>query len=161
MKSNRQKIIVCIVFLITILFISGCAAGNAKFTTSNPAGFFMGLWHGIISVIAFVISLFSDSVRIYESNNTGSWYDFGFLLGVICVYGGGSHASCKQKKKKDKCSQEWDEIGEKIEKKIMTKLKGWAESDEDNNEELGEKEWKEIEKKLELKIKKKIKEWVE
>ena len=27
-------------------------------------------------------SLFADGVRIYETNNNGRWYDFGFMLGI-------------------------------------------------------------------------------
>ena len=26
--------------------------------------------------------LFADGVRIYETNNNGRWYDFGFMLGI-------------------------------------------------------------------------------
>jgi hypothetical protein len=55
------------------------------------------------------------------------------------------------KSKKDK---EWEEIGEKVEKKVMRKMKEWAESEEPN-------EWEEIGKKVEKKLKKKIREWAE
>jgi len=50
---------------------------SAKF-----AGFFDGLWHGVIAGAVFVASLFDDGVRIYETNNAGQWYDFGFLIGI-------------------------------------------------------------------------------
>ncbi len=42
-----------------------------------PAGFWLGLWQGLISPITFVISLFTDGVNIYEVRNTGNWYDVG------------------------------------------------------------------------------------
>ena len=32
--------------------------------------------------ITFIVSLFADGVRIYETNNNGRWYDFGFMLGI-------------------------------------------------------------------------------
>ncbi len=48
----------------------------------SPAGFWAGLWHGIIAPITFIVSLFADGVRIYETNNNGRWYDFGFMLGI-------------------------------------------------------------------------------
>jgi hypothetical protein len=72
--------------------LAGCAAGDARFTGGSPAGFWFGLWHGAIALIAFVIGLFDDSVQIYERANNGAWYDFGFLLGLLCVSGGGHHS---------------------------------------------------------------------
>ena len=56
---------------------------------AGPAGFWAGLWHGIISPITFLVSLFSPNVRIYETNNRGRWYDFGFIIGVSGTFGGG------------------------------------------------------------------------
>jgi hypothetical protein len=78
--------------VLTVLFVAGCAAGDTRFTTEDPAGFWYGLWHGLIAPIAFVISLFSDNVEIYERANNGGWYDFGYLLGLLCI-GGGGHQS--------------------------------------------------------------------
>ena len=46
-------------------------------------------WHGIIVPITFIISLFSDTVGIYEVSNNGGWYDFGFLIGASLFLGGG------------------------------------------------------------------------
>jgi hypothetical protein len=52
-----------------------------------------GLWHGLISPLTFFISLFIDGVRIYETQNQGRWYDFGFIIGVSAAFGGsGSQA---------------------------------------------------------------------
>jgi hypothetical protein len=47
-----------------------------------PRVFGRGLWHGIVAPITFIVSLFADGVRIYETNNNGRWYDFGFMLGI-------------------------------------------------------------------------------
>lgn len=55
--------------LICILMLSSCAPDShnvAQCVTSEPAGFWSGLWHGIIAPITFIVSLFSDSVAIYE-----------------------------------------------------------------------------------------------
>lgn len=57
---------------------------------ATPAGFWAGLWHGLISPITFLVSLFSPNVRIYETNNRGRWYDFGFIIGVSGAFGGGT-----------------------------------------------------------------------
>lgn len=69
------------------------AGPNSKYQQpgSEPAGFWAGLWHGLIIVIVFIVSLFHSGVRIYEKNNRGLWYDFGFLIGVSIALGGGGH----------------------------------------------------------------------
>jgi hypothetical protein len=61
---------------------------------SQPAGFLAGLWHGLICPFTFIASLFTDDVRMYETNNTGRGYEFGFILGASgALGGGGSQAS--------------------------------------------------------------------
>jgi hypothetical protein len=57
---------------------------NSKYQLHRapPAGFWAGVWHGLISPITFVASLFTPNVRIYEANNRGRLYDLGFLLGA-------------------------------------------------------------------------------
>lgn len=82
--------------LLAIFFLSSCAAGNEKFDI-DPAGFWMGMWHGAITLVSFVISLFNDSVTIYEVNNTGWPYNLGFVLGIIIIFGGGSKGTCKRR----------------------------------------------------------------
>lgn len=32
--------------------------------------------------ITFIVSLFNPSVGIYEVNNNGGWYNFGFVVGA-------------------------------------------------------------------------------
>ena len=63
---------------------------NSKYAVPDawPAGFWAGLWHGVISPITFIVSLFSTKVRFYKVNNKGDWYDFGFMIGVIFTFGG-------------------------------------------------------------------------
>ena len=142
---------------LMMLTLTSCAAGDAQFTQDNPAGFWYGLWHGIIAVISLIIHIFNENVAVYEINNTGGWYDFGFLLGIICVWSGGSHVNCKTSSVK-KHDKEWEEIGDKVEKKVMRKLKEWA---EDEDETDAAKEWDEIGEKVEKKLKRKIREWAE
>ncbi|MEN8226190.1 MAG: hypothetical protein ABFS05_12605 [Bacteroidota bacterium] len=83
------------IVLLAMLFLSSCAAGNQKFDI-DPAGFWMGLWHGVISLVAFIISLFNDNVTIYEVNNSGWPYNLGYILGIMIVYGGSSKGACKR-----------------------------------------------------------------
>ena len=65
---------------------------NSKYQVpgADPAGFWAGLWHGLIMPITFIVSLFNPNVRIYETNNNGKWYDFGFFIGVAASFGGSS-----------------------------------------------------------------------
>jgi hypothetical protein len=55
---------------------------------AQPAGFWAGFWHGLIAPFTFIVSLFNPGVRMYETNNNGGWYDFGFVLGVSSSLGG-------------------------------------------------------------------------
>jgi hypothetical protein len=72
--------------------ILSVAGSNSKYQEAgaNPAGFWAGLWHGLIAPITFIVSLFDAGVRVYESHNNGRWYEFGFLLGVSVSFGGGT-----------------------------------------------------------------------
>lgn len=76
--------------VVVLLALAACAAGpnSGVGTGTAPAGFWLGLWQGLISPITFVISLFTDKVNIYEVHNNGNWYDFGFVLGVSIAFGG-------------------------------------------------------------------------
>ena len=70
------------------------AAGTVGAEAGDPAGLWLGLWHGAIAPITFVISLFTDAVNVYEVHNSGNWYDGGFMLGLtISVGGSGANAS--------------------------------------------------------------------
>lgn len=140
-----------------VLLLSACTAGDAQFTPEAPAGFWYGLWHGVIAVIALIIHVFNDAVGVYEVNNTGGWYDFGFLMGVITIWGGGCHMKCKSAEEKQ-CDKEWEEIGDKVEAKVMRKLKEWSEDEEGQPDQA---EWEEIGDKVEKKLKRKIREWAE
>lgn len=73
------------------------AGPNSKYQQAGaaPAGFWAGVWHGLIVPIAFLVSLFNPNVRIYEKNNRGRWYDFGFIVGASASIGGGGHESAE------------------------------------------------------------------
>jgi hypothetical protein len=85
-----------------ILLLSNCAAGpntmvDMPAADGDTAGFLMGLWHGFIAPVTFVISLFTENINLYEVHNTGGWYDFGFVLGASIIFGGSSKATCTRK----------------------------------------------------------------
>jgi hypothetical protein len=87
---QRPAAIAAVVVLAFVL--CGCAAGDPQFTPERPAGFWLGLWHGMISWITLIVGIFDQTVEVYERNNTGGWYDFGFLFGATSIWGGGSSA---------------------------------------------------------------------
>ncbi len=92
--TRRLTAAVAVVALSAVA-LSACAAGPnpALDTGPDPAGFWLGLWHGLILPITFVVSLFTDSVSIYEVQNSGGWYDAGYVLGLLLVLGGGGGGS--------------------------------------------------------------------
>ena len=91
MTSKRMILVV----LALTLMLAACSAGanpevGVAAADGDVAGFWLGLWHGLIAPITFVISLFKDSVNIYEVHNNGNWYDFGFVFGAAIALGGSS-----------------------------------------------------------------------
>lgn len=80
--------------LVAILLMAGCAPGpNTLEKTADAkgqtAGFLLGLWHGFISPVTFLVSIFTQNVRFYEVHNNGAWYNFGFVLGAGLFFSGG------------------------------------------------------------------------
>ena len=76
--------------MANILSVAG-SDSKYKEPGTEPAGFLGGLWHGMIAPITFIVSLFASEVSIYETNNNGRWYEFGFMLG-IGAYAGNKEA---------------------------------------------------------------------
>ena len=58
---------------------------------ARPAGFWAGVWHGLICPFTLLVCLFTPNVRIYETHNRGRLYDIGFYLGAAAALGGGGH----------------------------------------------------------------------
>ena len=92
------------ILVITILLILfSCAAGPNLMVKPNTsdgkiAGFWLGLWHGIISPVTFIISLFNKNINIYEIHNNGGWYNFGFLFGVMIIFGSSGGGTCRARR---------------------------------------------------------------
>jgi hypothetical protein len=92
-----------VLLVVGALLLGACAAGvNPEVGAASPdgdlAGFWLGLWHGIIAPVTFVISLFSDNINLYEVHNNGNWYDFGFVLGAGIFFGGGGAGSRRKRR---------------------------------------------------------------
>jgi hypothetical protein len=79
MKNLKHLVVL---FFITIL-LAGCVLGSGHNDMEKKAGFFPGIWHGWIASASLIISIFDKKIRIYETNNTGFWDDFGYYIAVI------------------------------------------------------------------------------
>jgi hypothetical protein len=79
------------------VLLAACAPGPNPLAQAAgehpPAGFWLGLWHGFIIWVTFVVSLFDHRVSVYEVYNNGWSYDLGFVIGAACLHGGGVRAS--------------------------------------------------------------------
>ncbi|MFZ5870316.1 MAG: hypothetical protein ACOYXW_07315 [Actinomycetota bacterium] len=78
----RRRALVLVGAAATLLLASCAAQVNPDATAGEEFGFWYGLWHGLILPVTFVVSLFNDTVGIYEVDNNGNWYNFGFLIGA-------------------------------------------------------------------------------
>ncbi len=85
-KNIKRLLLIAFLLLIVVVIASSCAdvshVEKCLPVEEHTYGFWGGLWHGIISPLAFIGSLLSDNIDVYAKNNNGGWYDFGFLLGV-------------------------------------------------------------------------------
>ncbi|MCA9972864.1 MAG: hypothetical protein KC425_21755 [Anaerolineales bacterium] len=100
-----KRSLVLLALAVVLVVLVGCAAGPNTFVdTPNEAGevagFWLGLWHGIIAPITFVVSLFNESVGMYAIHNNGGWYNAGFLFGLGAVWGGGGSGASRRRRSK-------------------------------------------------------------
>jgi hypothetical protein len=89
--------------LILVVSLSGCFPGGGTYDRQSPAGFFSGIWHGWIAPFSLIAGIFNSDVRVYEPNNTGWFYDFGFYIAIIGGFGG---INLTRRKLKSKTRQE-------------------------------------------------------
>jgi hypothetical protein len=85
MKS--EKLVTIFLILFIVLLFSSCVPGGGSSTADDPAGFFLGIWHGWIAPLSLILGVFDPSIRVYEQFNTGWLYDFGFYIAIIGGFG--------------------------------------------------------------------------
>jgi hypothetical protein len=95
MKSSRTLLLLT---CACALLLAACLPGaNEQLGVANAAGtvagFWRGLWQGFLMPLSLLLSLFTDSVQVYEVHNNGAWYNVGYFLGVSMCLGGGGHGS--------------------------------------------------------------------
>jgi len=99
----KSSLVFLVVALLVVNTLVGCAPGPNQFKgTANEhnvlAGFWLGVWHGFIAPLVFVISLFKSNVSIYEVHNNGAWYNLGYLFGLCCFFGGSGNKAARRKR---------------------------------------------------------------
>jgi len=97
-----MKLTAFILALLFLFILAACAPGpnTLKGTPTDKhavAGFWLGLWQGFIAPFVFVISLFVQGLNIYEVHNNDAWYNFGYLFGLMCFFGGGGHKARRRR----------------------------------------------------------------
>ncbi|MHC4222835.1 MAG: hypothetical protein ACYSUN_02505 [Planctomycetota bacterium] len=138
-----------VLMILVLMGVAGCAAGPGSQWTAEDApeaGFWAGLWHGILLLVTLIVSFFTDQVRIYETHNSGLGYDIGFVLGMAAVYGSGVKVTVGSKRRSG------EDFGQRVEAKIKAKVERLVEDEE---------EWKELGEKVERKIKEKLRRWLD
>ncbi len=101
MKTKISKVILLALVTVLLVTLTGCVPGDGTYTPGDPAGFFWGIWHGWVSPISLIIGIFDPGIRVYEVNNTGWWYDFGFYMAIISGFGGLSISRKNRKKNRE------------------------------------------------------------
>ncbi len=72
-----------LIALGALVLLAACASQAPSGVAPDSPGFLLGLWHGFIFPVAWVLSLFMPDVAVYAVPNNGGWYDFGFFVGVV------------------------------------------------------------------------------
>ena len=91
MKKYSICILIITFLLFTPVIVSAFSfeyVNQYNYNDYEEAGFVSGIWHGLIapwSLLVRLLSVFSDDfdVGMYAYNNTGWFYDLGFLIGII------------------------------------------------------------------------------
>lgn len=98
----RTFLTLLLVLVFVLNVVAGCApsSNQSKGTVDSRgavAGFWLGVWQGFIAPLVFVASLFKNSLNIYEVHNNGGWYNFGYVFGLACFFGGGGGRAARRK----------------------------------------------------------------
>ena len=62
-------------------------------TSSRVSG--LGSGRALLRRSCLWSSLFKSNLNIYELHNNGAWYNFGYLFGLACFFGGGGNRAAR------------------------------------------------------------------
>ncbi len=92
MQSSKtafaRRCLAVVAFAAVVLLLASCLPGDGKNSAEKPANFLTGIWHGWIAPLSLIVGIFKGNIRLYEPNNSGWWYDFGFYMAIISGFGG-------------------------------------------------------------------------
>ena len=150
--AKRITLVVLALFVV-LCVTTGCAPGNERWASvDSRANFWAGLWHGLIIIVTFVVSWFTNDVGIYEPNNVGFGYNIGFILGCMISLGGGIRAGTHRKRKVRVVHRgpDPDKIARRVERGVKEGLKS---AFADKAERVSENEWEDLGRRIEERIK--------
>ena len=87
------------VILAPALLLAACATQVSTGVQPAAPGFLLGVWHGFIFPVSWLLSLFMPDVAIYAVPNNGGWYDFGYFVGVVFL-GVGAHGGSRRRRRR-------------------------------------------------------------
>lgn len=69
--------------LVTLMLAACTATQSPAAVQATAPGFWLGVWHGFIFPVTFIVSLFTDDISVYSVPNNGEWYDAGYFIGIV------------------------------------------------------------------------------
>jgi hypothetical protein len=97
----KPSLTLLVIAVLVLSMLAGCAPGANQYEGTagehGVAGFWLGVWQGFIAPFVFVAALFKNDLGIYEVHNNGAWYNFGYLFGLACFFGGGGHGATRRR----------------------------------------------------------------
>ena len=80
---NMKKLLLFSFLIIGVATLTGCTfIEPGSISSYDPPGFFSGIWHGLVAPYTLIVRWFTD-IYMYAMPNSGWFYDFGFLIGII------------------------------------------------------------------------------
>ncbi|MEO0080769.1 MAG: hypothetical protein ABIL25_00545 [candidate division WOR-3 bacterium] len=152
-----KKVLVLLCLVMVLILTACCAAGDERWaSTDNRAGFWAGLWHGLIIIVTFAVSLFTKDVGIYETNNVGWGYNIGFILGCMISLGGGLRGATHHRKVKVTTRDpDWDKLSQRVEAGVQEGIKAaFADQEHPNHAD-----WNEIGRRIKERIRERLRDW--
>jgi hypothetical protein len=84
-KITKLNSILALIVFVAIVFpiFAQAFVRTYEISSSNPPGFFQGIWHGLLAPYALIAQLSIKDVVVYASLNLGWNYNVGFIVGVL------------------------------------------------------------------------------
>lgn len=91
----------CLLIVVACCLLCSCTAyrnvlKDSPAVDGSIAGFWLGLWHGVISPFTFAVSLFCDDVNNTRPITTEVGTTSVYLWGVLIVFGSVGRASAEE-----------------------------------------------------------------